>query len=111
MVGAVFSRTSKKEESLIYGAQFGTSATYKIPMPIKADGSLNYWGLTLHAGGPLYDYFSLPASMDFFDTQYLTAPLDVIKMVQGIDIAADFTEPYPHSYPYPNNNTNMGDRG
>ena len=55
------------------------------------------WALTAYTGGPLYDYFSTDATQEFFDPQFLTSKLDDIKTTQGVDLEADFTDPYPDS--------------
>ncbi|KAL7546355.1 hypothetical protein ACHAWF_009695 [Thalassiosira exigua] len=95
VVGVVSSRKSDRGETMMFGAQLGTFASLNKPMILQDDGMLNYWALTQNTGGALYDYFSMDATREFFDPQYLTAPLDGIKTTQGIDLEAEFTDPYP----------------
>merc|ERR1712113_560464 len=88
VVGVVSSLPGRSEgDVLIYAAQLGTFGTYNMPAIFnQEDGTLNYWALTPNTGGPLYDYFNMDATQEFFDPTYLTETLDGIKPVQGIDL-------------------------
>ena len=81
--------------------------SFLLPLITIFDTLSKDWALTAHTGGPLYDYFSTDATQEFFDPQFLTSKLDDIKTTQGVDLEADFTDPYPDSDLNLNTGTDM----